>query len=326
MAVYKDALPQTNWKRTLLAALAFSIILTLPYPSFGDIRLPIMLSQDSDIHRSVLESFTKELDGSKQIVTVKYDLDGQFEKGLKIARKIRTFNPDMVLAIGTTAALAAKKEIKDVPIVFCLVLNPVSSGLVESMESPDGNITGASLDIPLITQYKYAKLLIPDLKNIGVIYNPEETGKLVQNAAEAAKQENLLLTARAIYSEREVSEALWDLVNKIDALWSVADGTVFGPQSTQYILLNTLRTGTPFIGLSPSFVKAGALMALSCDYYDIGKQAAGIANRILNGESPEDIPISVPRKVSFHINLKTADHIGLQVSQDVIKLADEVIR
>jgi len=326
MAVYKDALPQTNWKRTLLAALAFSIILTLPYPSFGDIRLPIMLSQDSDIHRSVLESFTKELDGSKQIVTVKYDLDGQFEKGLKIARKIRTFNPDMVLAIGTTAALAAKKEIKDVPIVFCLVLNPVSSGLVESMESPDGNITGASLDIPLITQYKYAKLLIPDLKNIGVIYNPEETGKLVQNAAEVAKQDDLLLTARAIYSEREVSEALWDLVNKIDALWSVADGTVFGPQSTQYILLNTLRTGTPFIGLSPSFVKAGALMALSCDYYDIGKQAAGIANRILNGESPEDIPISVPRKVSFHINLKTADHIGLQVSQDVIKLADEVIR
>ena len=326
MAVYKDALPQTNWKRTLLAALAFSIILTLPYPSFGDIRLPIMLSQDSDIHRSVLESFTKELDGSKQIVTVKYDLDGQFEKGLKIARKIRTFNPDMVLAIGTIAALAAKKEIKDVPIVFCLVLNPVSSGLVESMESPDGNITGASLDIPLITQYKYAKLLIPDLKNIGVIYNPEETGKLVQNAAEVAKQEDLLLTARAIYSEREVSEALWDLVNKIDALWSVADGTVFGPQSTQYILLNTLRTGTPFIGLSPSFVKAGALMALSCDYYDIGKQAAGIANRILNGESPEDIPISVPRKVSFHINLKTADHIGLQVSQDVIKLADEVIR
>ena len=67
-------------------------------------------------------------------------------------------------------------------------------------------------------------------------------------------------------------------------------------------------------------------MALSCNYAEIGKQAAEIANRVLDGESPEDIPIAVPRKVLFSINLRTADHIGLRVPDDVIKLADEVIK
>jgi putative ABC transport system substrate-binding protein len=87
-----------------------------------------------------------------------------------------------------------------------------------------------------------------------------------------------------------------------------------------------LKTGVPFIGLSSAFVKAGALMALSCDYTDIGIQAAETAKRILDGENPKDIPIAVPRKVLLCINMRTAKHIGLNIPTSIIELADEVIR
>lgn len=246
--------------------------------------------------------------------------------GIEAAKWIRKRKPSFVLAVGTTAALAAKKELMGIPIVFCMVLNPVSSGLVKYMKSPGGSITGASLDIPLETQYKYIKMLIPDAKSIGVIYNPEETGILVQEAVRVAKAGNISLIAKAISSEREVPDAMKSMLDKVDILWSVADGTVFGPQSTQYILLTTLRARMPFMGLSPAFVKAGALMALSCDYADTGKQAAEIAMRILDGENPGDIPIAVPRRISLHINLRTAKHIGLNVPENAVELADEVIR
>ena len=80
------------------------------------------------------------------------------------------------------------------------------------------------------------------------------------------------------------------------------------------------------MGLSSSFVTAGALMSLSCDYEDIGKQAAEIADRILKGESVGDIPVAVPRKVSLSLNLRTADRIRLRIPDAVIESANEVIK
>jgi putative ABC transport system substrate-binding protein len=159
-----------------------------------------------------------------------------------------------------------------------------------------------------------------------VIYNPEDTGSIIQEAANVAETMDLSFNAKPISSGREVPSALRDLIKKTDVFWSVADGTVFTPQSIEYILLNTLRTEMPFVGLSPPFVEAGALYALSCDYTDIGKQTAEIVSRILSGEDPGDIPVTVPRKVSLSINLRTAKHIGLRIPGDIIKSADMVIK
>ena len=313
-------------RETLFATLVFGMMLVLVGTSSGAARISVMVSQRSSAHNLAFESFRQAMDRSQVAIIGTYDLKGEMEMGLRYADEIKKSGSDMVLAIGTTAALAATKELRDMPIVFCMVLNPVSSGLVEDMVSPGGNVTGASLDIPLEVQYKYMKLLVPELQTIGVIYCPEETGVLVEAATQVARRMNISLLAKPVKTESEVPDALKAILSKSDILWSVADGTVFGPQSTQHILLNTLRTGTPFMGLSHSFVKAGALFALSCDYADTGEQAAEIAGRVLNSESPGDIPVAVPRKVSLSINLRTAKHIGLHIPEDIIKSADAVIK
>lgn len=103
----------------------------------------------------------------------------------------------------------------------------------------------------------------------------------------------------------------------MDALWSVADSTVFSPQGLNQILLSTLRHRVPFVGLSPSFVKAGALLALSVDYTDVGRQSGEIAERILAGEKPASIPVTAPRKVSLSINMNTARQIDVAIGDDI---------
>lgn len=314
-------------KNSFYIILIFSFMLILPVSSFSGTRISVMISQHNQINDEALASFVKIIISNYgQIDISTYDLAGNMENGNKIAWEIQKSKPNLVLTVGTTASLSAKKWLKNIPIVFCMVLNPVSSGLVDNMESPGGNITGASLDIPIRTQFEYIKSIAPNTKSIGVLYNPGETGAVIQTADKTAKSMNLILYARAIRSEREIPDALKGLLGKVDFLWSVADGIVFEPKSTQYILLNTLKTGVPFMGLSPSFVKAGALVALSCSYSNIGKQAAEIAGRILRGEQPARIPISTPIEVSLSINLKTAGQIGLNVPSYIIRSADMVIK
>jgi putative ABC transport system substrate-binding protein len=108
-----------------------------------------------------------------------------------------------------------------------------------------------------------------------------------------------------------------EVEGKVDVLWSVADSTVFTPQGLRHILLSTLRNRIPFVGLSPAFVKAGALLALSCDYQDVGSQSGEMAIRILEGESPDTIPTAVPRQVSLSVNMNTARQIKVAIADEV---------
>lgn len=279
------------------------------------------------MNSEALASFTQSIKSDyRQIDISAYNMSGENAADSRIVKVVRNSKPNLVLTMGSNATITAKQYIDDIPIVFCMVLNPVSSGIVNNMSIPGGKITGASLDIPLETQFRYIKSVIIESRSIGVMYNPKETGKLVQEAANVAKGMGLSFITKPVNSERDVPKALNELLKKIDVLWSVADGTIFGSQSTKHILLSSLKSGVPLVGLSSAFVKAGALMALSCNYSENGKQAAEITKRILNGEDPASIPVSVPRKVYLSLNLRAADQMGIRVPDHIIKTADEVIK
>jgi putative ABC transport system substrate-binding protein len=129
----------------------------------------------------------------------------------------------------------------------------------------------------------------------------------------------LELVAVPISSGDKVPDALRTLDKSVDALWSVADSTTFTPASMEFIFLHTLRSKLPFMGLSPAFVKAGALLALAIDYQEVGAQCGGLAAKILSGESPSALPITTPQKTTLHVNLKTAETLGLKIPSDRLK-------
>lgn len=243
--------------------------------------------------------------------------DGQ-GKDAQLA-ELRKKNPQLVVTLGSAATERASKAIKDIPVLFCMALNPMASGFIRSMNASGNNLTGASLDIPPQVQFESIRSVVPGAKRIGVIYNPQITEIVVQQARKAAKEMGLELFAVPVTSSDKVPDALRTLENNVDALWSVADSTTFTSASMEFIFLHTLRNKIPFMGLSPAFVKAGALMALAIDYQEVGAQCGGLATRILSGETPGSLPITTPQKVVLHVNLKTAETIGLKIPPERLK-------
>lgn len=296
---------------------------------FADGKQTIAVIKSSNItpYNTALKGFEKELkDKGIDVSLVKYDIEASKEECLRVIEEVKAKRPRLVLTIGSLSTRIACQEIKDIPVVFSMVLNPVASGFVKSMESSGNNLTGVSLDIPIRHQFENLKSVVPRIKKIGVLYNPKNTAIVVRKAQRVAEELGLQLIAKPVNSEKDVPEALKELCRRIDALWSVADSTVFSPQSVRFIILHTLRNKIPFMGLSPSFVKAGALLALSWDYEDIGRQSGEIAAEVLAGKKPAELPIATPRKTFLFLNLRVAEQIGIKIPPDVINRAKEVIR
>ena len=109
-------------------------------------------------------------------------------------------------------------------------------------------------------------------------------------------------------------------------MWSVADHTVFTPQSTKHIILQTLRYQIPLMGFSQSVVEAGGLFSLDFDFKDIGRQAGDIAVRVLHGTAPGTIPVATPGFIYFTYNEKTAERIKIKIPEDLLAVAKEVIK
>jgi putative ABC transport system substrate-binding protein len=202
---------------------------------------------------------------------------------------------------------------------------PVVSGFVESFNRPGGNVTGASLSIPPRTQFEYFKTIIPKLKTIGVLYTAN-TASMIPPAQVVARSCGLELIALKVDSEKDLAARVDSITRVVQGLWSLADPSLFTPQSTKYILINALRRGTPLMGFSRILVESGALFALDFDYKAVGRQAGEIACQILRGANPANISVTTPDIVWFHYNEKTAQHMAIKVPDSLVAIAKEVYR
>jgi putative ABC transport system substrate-binding protein len=301
------------------------ILLLLPLVAFSaEKKIVLVKSSNSPSFQAAMEGVKKEIrKGNIQPVFIEYDLSLSLPDEQPIVQKIRELKPDLIVTIGSKSTAFISKEIRDIPIVFSAVLNPIASGFAQSMWSSGNNLTGASLDIPLKTQLEKFKLIVPRLQRVGVI-STRETEPIVAEVKRVCQEIGLELVPATISSEKEIPEVIENLGQKVDGLWGVADTIIFTPQSTQYLLLYTLRNGIPFMGPFPSFVKAGALLTLAWDDKDIGRQAGELALRILAGENPNQIPITTPRLIYLILNLRTAEQINLKIPPNIVSVAKEV--
>ncbi|UCG62890.1 MAG: ABC transporter substrate-binding protein [Candidatus Zixiibacteriota bacterium] len=243
----------------------------------------------------------------------------------EIVDSIRTLNPRLILTVGSPATSIAKENFDDLPIVFSGVKYPSLSGFVDSTHGSIRNMTGASLDIPTDIQFNCFRQIVPGIKRIGVLYT-DNTASLIPHARIVARSLNIELIALRVASEKDLPEVLDSLSLLVDGIWSVADHNLFGPRSTRYILLNTVRKGIPFMGFSRHVVESGALFALDFDYKAVGIQAGNIVNRILAGESPVDIEVTSADVIWFHYNENTAKRINIEIPAELASVAKEVYR
>lgn len=255
---------------------------------------------------------------------IEYDLGRQALSAEQFKAAVESTGADIILALGTTAARLVKEADASIPSVFSMVSEPAQSGLLNAGGDDGTPMTGVCLDVPVEQQLRALLEVVPKARKVGVIYNPNETSFIVDEAKKAANRIGLGLVTYPVHSEAEVPEGLNHLRPRIDALWLVGDRTVLTTQSLQYVFLFAFQTNLPLMGLSDHFVRMGALLAVGPDYEDVGRQSGEIAAKILRGSDPEEVPVASPRKVQLSLNLRTAEIIGLTIPDTVVRKATSV--
>ncbi len=246
-----------------------------------------------------------------------YSLNGDAGKAHEAIQEIRKKRADLIFTLGSLAADMSIKEIVDIPIVACLILRPDNL-----KKSP--NATGIVLEFPLEIQFQWLQRFIPHVKTIGVIYNPDENKKKIEAAYKVTQKMGFRLEPQEVFGPQDVPAALQNLSKRADVLWGLPDSFVMTSQMAKHLLLFSFRNRIPFIGLSSTWVKAGALYSLDHDYKDLGEQSGKTALEVLNGITPGSIPPAYPRKIMYSINLNTAQQIKIDISKELINGAHNI--
>jgi putative ABC transport system substrate-binding protein len=277
------------------------------YCAYAEKTVVVIKSQNLSAYNKVIKGFEAECIQNNITIKSIYDLKGKMKVGHKIVRKVRKEKPDFILTIGVLATTIAKEEIKDIPIVFCMVINHARFQLTGA------NITGISAEISIEEQLKGYQTILNPLKDIGVIYDPSKTGNIIESAETKVKDIGMNLVKYEIKSSKMVSKALENLIGRIDALWLLPDSTVITKKSFDLIKSITLKNKIPLLCTSDVFVKAGALAAVFSDYECVGSQAAQLAGEILERPSPGSLGIVNPDSFKLAINTDTAEKLGLKL-------------
>jgi len=224
-----------------------------------------------------------------------------------LGRAFREQRADLVLAVGRSA-LAALADLGGVPVLY--VLAPSPAPLVRDHV----NITGVALDVPPRDSIAVLRDILPKVRRLGLLYDPDRTGALVAEARAAAVEMGVALTAGPVHRPREVATGLEDLAGKVDALWLVPDLTVAGPEGVEAFALFSQEHGLPVISFSPYHVQRGATLSVSADPETMARQAAAMARRLLAGEPPQRVPPEPPARVVVTVNRAVAAKLGVSLN------------
>jgi putative tryptophan/tyrosine transport system substrate-binding protein len=232
---------------------------------------------------------------------------------------------DYIYTFGTTASQMTRDFVKDrVPQIFNIVADPVGVGIVQSMEAPGGNISGASNGIPMLLQIETA-LKIIQFKRLGILFNPREKNSMVerqklQDIAEKFHFE--LIDLRSPPAQDMLEQNLQALVNKsvvVDAVYLPLDSYM---QSNAKLIVYKLRDAkVKSIGTTKDYTENGALIGVVPDYYQLGKAVASIVDRHQKGEKLHNIPIEITKEPTLMINKTTADLLQITIPEDILKKA-----
>jgi len=185
-------------------------------------------------------------------------------------------------------------------------------------------MTGILLEVPLDRQLGAIRSLLPGQRRVGVLYDPSKTSAVVEEARRQAKAFGLELVAVQVSTEKDVPASLRTLLPTVGALWLVPDSTVLTDESLRYILNTALDEKVPVIGFSPEFARSGALLSLSANYVDIGRQAGGLARRILDGQVRLPLKAVPADRIKMALNVKTAQFLGIDIPKEIEARADEI--
>ncbi len=295
-------------------------------------------SPPSPLFRTLLQGL-RELgytEGKNLSIEWRYS-QGKSEHFTDLAAELARLDVDVIVAMSTPAALAAQRATGTIPIVMLYVADPKGTGLVASLAQPGGNITGVS-DMATDLSAKRLALLkevVPTLSRVAVIWNGSDPGMVLRfREIEAAARmqgvtlqsvevrlQGVTLQSVEVRHPGDFEDAFARLTREPpDALFLVAE--VLTIRHRCRVLKFAEKNQLPAIYEFGLFARDGGLMAYGPKLTESFERGAYYVDKILKGMNPGDIPVEQPKSFEFHINLTTAETLGLAISPSILMQAD----
>jgi putative ABC transport system substrate-binding protein len=233
---------------------------------------------------------------------------------------------DLLFTLGTLPTIRAKQAIEDshVPVVFAPVIDPVGQGIVESLRSPGGNVTGVQRGNTIPKSLEWLLVLAPGTTHVYVPYHPDDEVSVasITSLREAATALKVELILDEVNSPEEVTSAIQTLT-KDTVIFFVPMPSL--ESSVNDFVEAAIEREIATTSLQPYHLETGVLVINDIDPFSVGKQAARLANQVLQGVTPADLPVETA-EIFLGINLKTAQAIDLYIPDEVLEQADTIIR
>jgi len=240
---------------------------------------------------------------------------------VQIAKQFVGERPDVLVGIATPTAQALAASTRTIPVIFTAVTDPLGAKLVKNLEHPTGNVTGLSDLSPVAQHVDLMQELVPDLKAIGVVYNPGEANAVsqIELLKSSAKAKNIQIVEATALKSADVQGAARIIASKVQVMYALVDNTIATAIDALVGVSNQAKI--PVVGGSTSFTASGAVASLGFDYYQVGVQTADYVEAVLKGKAISEIPVSFAKGSDLFLNLEAAEKLGLTLPDAMIKRA-----
>lgn len=292
--------------------LKVGIIQLMEHPSLDTIRV------------SIIEGLEEEgyVDGEN--IAIDYQ-NGQNDMSTmkNIAQKFVGDEVDVIVAIATPAAQAALSETTEIPIIFAAITDPVDAELVDSLETPGGNVTGTSDEVSAEQIMGLANEVTPGFKTIGALYNIGEDNSVsvVAGLKDYAAKNGYKVVESTVTNTSEVQQAAQYLADKVDVVFSPIDNTVASSMAVVTEVFN--NADIPYYVSADSMVADGGLATYGIDYTVLGKETATMIADVLGGADTSTMAVKKMSDMSVYVNTDTAKKIGVEIPKAVLDKATD---
>jgi len=315
-----------KWPFMLVAAV-FMIHL-LPGEARAEKRIGMLLwseeSRYGDSRNGVVDQLKK---GGFREPAVRFTMEnagGNKARAAELARKFAAAKMDLIVAIGTTAAIAVTREIKELPVVFSMVYDPVEAKIAEDWQSSGNNTTGASPKVPMTKLINILKELAP-VQRLAVLYTPNEKNSETQLKELQGLQAGLQIKVIPVPLTRqeEAAQILPEVIRAADAIYLSGSSIVGKEVHTIVEMANKAKV--PTITHLDDLAEQGVLLGVCADPYLVGRLAGDKAVKVLKGAKPAAIPIEFLKKLDVILNMRTAKAGQFRIPSSFMKSVTKTI-
>ena len=280
--------------------------------------------------RGILDEFREQgLTEGKELTLTYRNAQGESTLMQNIVLATRQQRYDLIITLATPISQAIKHrdDSARTPVIYGVITDPVSAGLVASMDRPGDNNTASSDQWPYLDQMKLAASVFGKGATIGVLFNPGEvnTQYAMRQTRAAAQAVGISLEEKPVYSLNDVTQAIASFGDKVKAIYVPADNTAMAAAPAIAKLARDRHIA--LIAGDPGTFDAGAVVGLGVDYYDLGKQTGKTAIQILRGHvSAGSIPVAVVRNPTLMVNEKLARELSVSIPPEVRARAQRVVK